>query len=76
MFRLTINDEPINTDYRLLGDRTLTGWVGTGGGGILHMPTYTYTNLNGAGNGNYVKNIAHKNRHLAWHFIYYGYSRS
>jgi hypothetical protein len=22
-----------------------------------------------------VKNIAHKNRHLAWHFIYFGYSK-
>jgi hypothetical protein len=76
MFRLTVNAKSINGDAKVLGDRTLTGWVGTAAGGILHMPTYTFTNLNGGGNVNYVKNIGHKNRIVAWHFIYYGYSRS
>lgn len=27
-------------------------WVGTAEGGILHFPTYTYTNIYGAGNVN------------------------
>jgi hypothetical protein len=31
--------------------------------------------MNGNGNANYNKNIPHKNRHLNWHFIYFGYSR-
>jgi hypothetical protein len=42
----------------------------------LHFPTYTYTDLNGNGNANYVKQFAHKNRHTSWHFIYFAYSRA
>jgi len=30
--------------------------------------------LNGNGNANYAKNIAHKNRHANWHFVYFAYS--
>jgi hypothetical protein len=54
----------------------LTCWVGTAEGGILHFPTYTYTDLNGNGNANVVRNVAHKNRHLTWHFIYFGYTKN
>lgn len=61
---------------QFLGDRTLTAWIGTEAGGIVHLPTYTYTNMNGAGNANYFKNIAHKDRHQRWFFIYYGYNRA
>ena len=75
MFRVTINPEGENGNASKLGDRVLSGWVGTPGGGILHFPTYTYTNLNGAGNANVVKNVDHKDRHHKWHFIYYAYSR-
>jgi len=39
------------------------------------MPTYTYTDLNGNGNANLVKNIPHNNKHLEWHFVYMGYSK-
>lgn len=52
MFRVTVNDEDTNLNYQRLGDRVLSCWVGTSGGGILHAPTYTYTNLNGGGNAN------------------------
>jgi len=53
----------------------LTAWVGTAENGILHFPTYTYTDMNGNGNANLVKNIQHKNRHFTWHFVWFGYSR-
>jgi len=39
------------------------------------MPTYTYANMVGAGNTNFWKNIAHKDRHTKWFFVYYGYSK-
>ena len=75
MFRVTINDESINQNYQRLGDRVLSCWVGTPQGGIISAPTYSYTNLNGAGNANVVHNLEHKNRHLQWHFVYFAYSR-
>lgn len=74
MFRLTINPEGVNQNAARLGDRTLSGWVGTAEGGILHFPTYTYTDLNGNGNPNYFKNIKDNDRHFGWHFIHFGYS--
>lgn len=54
MFRVTVYPEGLNQNYKRLGDRVLTGWVGTNDGGSLHMPTYTYTDLNGNGNANLV----------------------
>lgn len=41
----------------------------------MHFPTYTYTNMNGGGNANYYKNIQHKERHLEWFYVYFGYSK-
>ncbi|CAD8140693.1 unnamed protein product [Paramecium octaurelia] len=73
VFRVQINKP--STD-RFLGDRTLSFWIGTAQGGIFHFPTYTYTNMNGAGNPNMVSNIVHKNRHLEWFFVYFGYSKN
>lgn len=32
--------------------------------------------MNGAGNTNYYKNIQHKNRHLEWFFVYFGYDKA
>lgn len=55
-----------------MGDRTLSCWLGNG---ILHFPTYTYVNMNGAGNANFHKNIDHKGRHQKWFFVYFGYSK-
>lgn len=52
MFRVTINRKRVNLNARRLGDRVLSAWVGKRKGGVLHFPTYTYTNLNGAGNAN------------------------
>lgn len=37
---------------KFLGDRDLTSWLGTPFSGCLHFPTYSYTNMNGAGNVN------------------------
>lgn len=51
-------------------------WVGNSGGGILHFPTYSYVNMNGAGNANLVQNIVHKDRHTEWFFVYYGYTKT
>lgn len=50
-------------------------WFGRQENGILHFPTYTYTNLNGAGNSNFYKNLSVKNRHTKWFFVYFGYSK-
>lgn len=51
-------------------------WVGTTGGGILHLSTYSYTNMNGAGNNNMPQNIQHRNRHIEWFYVYFGYSKN
>lgn len=70
-----MNPGKLNKNYALLGDRVLSAWVGTALGGIIHLPTYTYTNLLGAGNSNLVQNVPHKHRHLNWHFVHFSYSR-
>lgn len=57
----------------MLGDRVLNAWVGTAEGGIIHFPTYSYTDNVGGGNPNVWKNIKHNDKHLKWHFIYFGY---
>lgn len=72
LFRVQIKT-PSSDNF--LGDRTLTLWLGTAEGGILHFPTYTYSNMNGGGNANLVKNIVHKNRHLEWFYVYFGYHK-
>lgn len=69
-----VNLKSPSTDA-FLGDRTMTCWVGTAEGGILHLPTYTYANMNGAGNTNVWKNIPHKERHTKWFFLYFGYTK-
>ena len=32
--------------------------------------------MNGGGNTNVWKNIAHKDRHTKWFFVYFGYSKA
>jgi len=59
-----------------LGDRTLSSWIGTADGGIIHFPTYSYTSMNGEGHPNLVNNIPHKNRINNWFFVYFGYSKN
>ncbi|CAK56140.1 unnamed protein product (macronuclear) [Paramecium tetraurelia] len=72
LFRVSLNEKPAD---QYLGDRTLSTWIGTAEGGIIHMPTYTYANMNGGGNANVWKNILHKDRHTKWFFVYFGYSK-
>lgn len=43
---------------------------------MLNFATYSYNNLQGEGTPNLAKNIVHKDRHLRWHFIYFGYKKS
>jgi hypothetical protein len=71
-FRLTINDENINKDVDVLGDRGLTTFVGDK---IYALATYTYTNMNGAGNPNVYKTINYGTELTKWHFIYFGYTK-
>lgn len=74
-WRFTFNEKALNSDASKYGDRTLTLFLNNGG--IHHFTTYTYANLvNGAGNTNVWYNVPVNNRHLAWHFVYFGYSRS
>lgn len=47
LFRLTINDESINKNNKLLGDRVLAAWLGGNQGGSAAIATYTYTDLKG-----------------------------
>lgn len=47
-------------------------WLGLG---FLHFPTYTYVNMVGGGNTNHHQNINHKDRHLQWFYVYFGYSK-
>lgn len=59
-----------------MGDRTLNMFVGTAEGGILHFPTYSYTNMANGGNANLYQNIQYKNTLVKWHYVYFGYSRN
>lgn len=43
---------------------------------FYHFTTYTYVNLNGAGNANVIVNINHGQMHSQWHFMYFGYSKA
>jgi hypothetical protein len=74
VFRLTINNKADNQDYQRLGDRTLTIFANKNN--FYHCPTYTYTNMNAAGNANVVQNLAHGGLIQAWHYVYFGYSRT
>ena len=51
-FRLHINKELEYKNAERLGDRTLAEWASPISDGIYAFATYTYTNLNGAGNPN------------------------
>lgn len=75
-FRLTPNSPSIELNWRRLGDRDLTLWLGRGAGGIYHYSTYSYTNLNGAGRSNWPQNVRHFGRHVKWHYVYFGYSKT
>jgi glutamine amidotransferase-like uncharacterized protein len=71
-YRLTINDENINKNAEVLGDRDLTAFVGTD---AYAFATYTYTSLNGEGNPNVYKLVKYGAELTSWHFIYFAYTR-
>lgn len=50
-------------------------WLGKGES-VIHLPTYSYKDLEGNGDTNLFKNIPHKDRHLKWFFVYFGYSKA
>lgn len=54
-FRMHINKGQNNANVAKLGDRALALWASNSG--IYAFATYTYTNLNGAGNPNVFKNV-------------------
>ena len=56
-FRLHINKELENKYAERLGDRTLAVWASPRSHVIYAFATYTYTNLNGAGNPNLFKSV-------------------
>lgn len=71
MFRVTTNE--MYRDKDLLGDRTLTAWIGSEGEYVFS--TYHYSDLNGNGNANSVKTTEHEGAHTVWNFVYFGYNR-
>jgi hypothetical protein len=74
VYRLTINGKADNTDYTKLGDRTLTVFANKDN--YYHGATYSYSNMNGAGEPNLNQNLDHKGANKAWHLVYFGYSRT
>lgn len=75
-FRFTINNEHINENTRLLGDRALALFVGNEmTNNIYAFTTYSYTDSNGNGNPNYWEAVPYESDLESWHFVYFGYSR-
>lgn len=74
-FRLHINKEEQNQNAVRLGDRTLGAWVSPAQEGIYAFATYSYANLNGAGDPNAHKMVPYKNQLGEWHFVFFAYSR-
>ncbi|CAD8123997.1 unnamed protein product [Paramecium sonneborni] len=74
-FRLHINKEETNKNAERLGDRTLAAWVSPAQDGIYAFATYSYKNLNGAGDPNLAKIVPQKQQQTNWHFIFYSYNR-
>ena len=74
-FRLHINKELENKNAERLGDRTLAVWASPSNDGIYAFATYTYTNLNGAGNPNLYKAVPYGKDLNSWHFIFFAYSK-
>ena len=74
-FRLHIIKELENKNAERLGDRTLAVRASTRSDGIYAFATYTYTNLNGAGNPNLYKAIPYGKDLKSWHFIIFAYSK-
>ena len=72
MFRVFSTKE--NQNAKLLGDRDLAAWIGTGNGGGITLATYSYSNLQGEGNPNIHNMVPHKNQVADWFFVYFGYS--
>lgn len=69
-----MNDKPDNQDATRMGDRDLTVFANRN---LNYYPcTYSYANMNGAGNANIYTNINHAGQNQAWHFIYFGYSKA
>lgn len=58
----------------MLGDRTLALWLGKADS-AYYFTTYSYTDMNGAGNANIHKNAKQGAGVSKWHFIYFGYSK-
>lgn len=75
MFRLTMNDVNTNKNADVLGDRVLSAWLGKDGGGVIALSTYSYLDMNAKGNPNVHQLLPHKDEHLAWHHVYFGYDR-
>lgn len=74
VFRLTMNSKADNQDYQRMGDRVLTVFANKAN--FYHCPTYKYVNMNAAGDANVVQNQQHDGLIQAWHYVYFGYSRT
>ncbi|CAD8138988.1 unnamed protein product [Paramecium pentaurelia] len=76
-FRWTTNNQETNQNFRLLGDRGLSFFVGDEENlqGHVAFCTYSYKTSNGKSKVNDCKMVKYGNKLTEWFYVYFGYSR-
>ncbi|CAD8054740.1 unnamed protein product [Paramecium sonneborni] len=76
-FRWTTNNQETNQNFRLLGDRGLSFFVGDEDNlqGHVAFCTYSYKTANGKSKVNDCKMVKYGNKLTEWFYVYFGYSR-
>ncbi|CAK94783.1 unnamed protein product (macronuclear) [Paramecium tetraurelia] len=76
-FRWTTNNQETNQNFRVLGDRGLSFFVGDEDNlqGHVAFCTYSYKTANGKSKVNDCKMVKYGNKLTEWFYVYFGYSR-
>ncbi|CAD8135923.1 unnamed protein product [Paramecium octaurelia] len=76
-FRWTTNNQETNQNFRILGDRGLSFFVGDEDNlqGHVAFCTYSYKTANGKSKVNDCKMVKYGNKLTEWFYVYFGYSR-
>ncbi|CAD8132484.1 unnamed protein product [Paramecium pentaurelia] len=76
-FRWTTNNQETNQNFRLLGDRGLSFFVGDEDNlqGHVAFCTYSFKTANGKQKVNDCKMVKYGNKLTEWFYVYFGYSR-